>query len=113
MSSTVAKLVPALVPASLWGQAFTGSCRFVRTTSLGLWLEKKHQWKDVIREWLASWIWSRQSSVSTIAEPISSRLYGDMTMKEKDGNTAPYAYWDIYRFRNGKIAELNSFVVKT
>jgi uncharacterized protein len=36
-----------------------------------------------------------------------------MIMKEKDGKTVPYAYCDIYRFRDGKIAELNSFVIKT
>jgi ketosteroid isomerase-like protein len=36
-----------------------------------------------------------------------------MTMKEKDGKTVPYGYCDIYRFRDGKIVELNSFVIKT
>ena len=36
-----------------------------------------------------------------------------MTMKEEDGKTVPYAYCDIYRFRDGKIGELNSFVINT
>lgn len=39
--------------------------------------------------------------------------YGDMTMKDKDGKVVPYAYCDIYRFREGKIIELTSFVIKT
>ena len=38
---------------------------------------------------------------------------GDMTMKDKDGKTVPYSYCDVYRFQGDKIAELNSFVVKT
>jgi uncharacterized protein len=36
-----------------------------------------------------------------------------MTTKEKDGKTIRYAYCDIYRFRDGKIVELNSFLIKT
>src|SRR5688572_15817202 len=38
--------------------------------------------------------------------------YGNTTMNDKDGKAAPYAYCDIYRFRNIKIAELNSVVIK-
>lgn len=39
--------------------------------------------------------------------------HGPMTMKDKDGKFGPYRYCDIYRFRNGKIAEQTSYVVKT
>jgi len=38
---------------------------------------------------------------------------GDMTMKDKDGMAVPYAYCDVYRFRNDKIVTLSSFVIKT
>ena len=48
-----------------------------------------------------------------IAEGDFVTAYGNMTMKEKDGNNEPYAYCDIYRFRDGKIVELNSFVIET
>jgi len=36
-----------------------------------------------------------------------------MTMKDKEGKAVPYAYCDIYRFRNDKIITLSSFVIKT
>ena len=38
---------------------------------------------------------------------------GDMTMKNKNGQTVPYAYCDMYTFREGKIAQLRTFVNKT
>jgi len=38
---------------------------------------------------------------------------GEMTMKSKDGGSVPYAYCDIYRFRDGKIAKLLTFMNKT
>ena len=71
--------------------------------------------KNAIREWMASWdIEPPKFTVDNIiAEGDIAMAHGDMIMKEKDGTTAPYAYCDIYRFRAGKIVELNSFVVKT
>jgi len=38
--------------------------------------------------------------------------YGDMTMKDKSGKATPYSFCDIYQFRDGKIIDLRSFVVK-
>ena len=38
--------------------------------------------------------------------------YGDMTMKNEQGETAPYSYCDAYRFEGDKIAELRSYVIK-
>ena len=71
--------------------------------------------KNAIREWIASMDMEPPKFTvdSIIAEGDFAVAHGDMTMKEKDGKTAPYAYCDIYRFRDGKIVELNSFVVKT
>lgn len=71
--------------------------------------------KDAIREWMASMnIEPPKFTVDNIiAEGDFVITHGDMTMKEKDGKTVPYAYCDIYRFTDGKIAELSSFVVKT
>ena len=71
--------------------------------------------KNAIREWMASMdIEPPKFTVDNIiADGDFVTAYGDMNMKEKDGKTAPYAYCDIYRFRDGKIVELNSFVVKT
>jgi len=38
---------------------------------------------------------------------------GDMTMKTKEGETVPYAFCDMYTFKDGKIAELLTFINKT
>ena len=71
--------------------------------------------KDAIREWLSS-IDTEPPKFTVdniIAEGNFVTAYGDMTLKEKDGKTVPYAYCDIYRFRDGKIVELNSFLINT
>ena len=71
--------------------------------------------KNAIREWLASMNMEPPKFTvnNIIADGDFVSAYGDMTMKEKDGKTVPYAYCDIYRFRDGQIVELNSFVIKT
>ena len=71
--------------------------------------------KNAIREWMASMDMEPPKFTvdNIIAEGDFVTAYGDMIMKEKDGKTVPYAYCDIYCFRDGKIAELNSFVIKT
>src|SRR5918996_1096131 len=38
--------------------------------------------------------------------------HGPMKMNDKQGKLGSYRYCDIYRFRNGKIAEQTSYVVK-
>ena len=71
--------------------------------------------KKDIREWMASMDMEppKFTVANIIAEGDFAACNGDMTMKDKDGKTVPYAYCDLYRFRDGKIAELTSFVVKT
>ena len=55
------------------------------------------------------------SSKPDRAPPQSDSVaaYGNMTMKDQEGNTTPFAYCDIYRFRESKIVQLISFVIKT
>lgn len=48
-----------------------------------------------------------------IAEGDFVVCYGDMTMKDEQKVDVPYSYCDLYRFRDGKIAELRSWVMKT
>lgn len=71
--------------------------------------------KNAIREWMASMDMEPPKFTvdNIIAEGDFVTAHGDMTLKEKDGKTVPYAYCDIYRFRDGKIVDLNSFVIKT
>jgi uncharacterized protein len=71
--------------------------------------------KNAIREWLTSMDMEPPNFTvhKIIGEGDFVTAYGDMTMKDKDGKVVPYAYCDIYRFREGKIIELTSFVIKT
>jgi ketosteroid isomerase-like protein len=70
--------------------------------------------KQAIRAWIASMDMEPPKFTvdNIIAEGDFVTAYGDMTMQDKDGKAVLYAYCDIYRFRDGKIAELNSFVIK-
>lgn len=69
--------------------------------------------KDAIRKWMAAMDGEPpQFEVDdVIAEGDAVAAYGAMTMKDDEEEAVRYAYCDIYRFRNGKIVELRSFVV--
>ncbi len=73
--------------------------------------------KAAIREWMASMGADagepRFTVQTTIADGDFVACYGDMTMKDESKTEVPYSYCDLYRFRDGKIAELRSWVVKT
>jgi uncharacterized protein len=77
--------------------------------------EKSIQGKEAIRKWMGSIdMEAPQFTVDeVIADADSVVAYGSMTMTEKDGKSVPYAYCDIYRFRDAMIVKLVSFVVKT
>ena len=70
--------------------------------------------KTAIREWMA--LMDMEPPKFTVENIIGEgdlvTAHGGMTMKDKDGKTGSYEYCDIYRFRDGKIAALRSFVVK-
>lgn len=38
---------------------------------------------------------------------------GKISMKDEDGKMADYSYCDVWRFRDGKMAQLKAFVIKT
>jgi uncharacterized protein len=71
--------------------------------------------KAAIRKWMESMDMEPPKFTvdSIIAEGDSVVAHGNMTIQDKDGKTAPYAYCDIYRFRDNKIVELIAFVIKT
>lgn len=77
--------------------------------------EKTVKGKDAIRQWLSSMDTEppKLTARNVIAEGDAVAAHGHMTMKDKDGQTVPYAYCDLYRFREAKIVNLTSFVVKT
>ena len=47
-----------------------------------------------------------------VAEGDSVICRGDMTMKDDKGEEGKYSYCDSYRFKNGKITHLDSYVIK-
>lgn len=71
--------------------------------------------KNAIREWMASMDLEppKFTTENVIAEGDLLTAHGNMTMKDKQGKVVPYAYCDIYRFRDEKIIELTSFVIRT
>lgn len=73
--------------------------------------------KEKIRQWMRSMPDSEPPKFDVIDPVIAEGDFvvarGNMTMKDKDGKPGQYSYCDIYRFSDDKIAELNSFVVKT
>jgi ketosteroid isomerase-like protein len=78
--------------------------------------DKAVKGKDAIRKWMASMGNMEPPKFTVnhiIAEGDFGMAYGDMTMKDKDGKAVPYSYCDIYRFRDNKIVELRSYVIKT
>ena len=71
--------------------------------------------KNAIREWMASMDMETPKFTvqNVIAEGDLLTSNGNMTMKDKQGRAVPYSYCDIYKFRDGKIVELTSFVIRT
>ncbi|MCD9017173.1 nuclear transport factor 2 family protein [Parachryseolinea silvisoli] len=71
--------------------------------------------KEAVRQYMAiTYLEPPSVTVDTlIAEGDFLTAVGNITMKDKDGKMTPYAYCDVWRFREGKMAELRAFVVKT
>ncbi|MFN0277522.1 MAG: nuclear transport factor 2 family protein [Pyrinomonadaceae bacterium] len=70
--------------------------------------------KDSIRKFMASMGEGDPPKINVtaiISDGDRAACYGDMTMKEK-GEENAYDYCDIYKFTDGKIAELRSFFAK-
>lgn len=94
-------------------QAFLAHCHEdVTWTMVG---DATNKGKQTILEWMSS-VPDMQPPTFSVTEMISNDdsvvCYGDMTMNDKGKEGDPYSYCDIYHFRDGKVAELRSFVVK-
>jgi uncharacterized protein len=77
--------------------------------------EKTTNGIDEIREWMSQMEGTEPPKFTIdeiIAEGESVVCRGDMTMKDKEGVEGKYAYCDFYRFKNGKIAQLDSYVIQ-
>lgn len=71
--------------------------------------------KEAVRQWMATTYAEppKFAVANLIAEGDFLTAVGDITVKDKDGAVTHYSYCDVWRFRDGKIAELRAFVIET
>lgn len=70
--------------------------------------------KEAVRRWMAT-TYKEPPKLTVshlIAEGDFVTALGDVTMRDEDGKVAQYAYCDVWRFRDGYMAELKAFVIK-
>lgn len=70
--------------------------------------------KQAVREYMAeNYLVPPKFHVNKlIAEDEYVTALGEIELKEKDGKWKKYAYCDIWRFQDGKMAELQGFVIE-
>jgi ketosteroid isomerase-like protein len=70
--------------------------------------------KEAVRQWMArSYTEPPKVTVDDlIAEGDFLTAVGMVTMKDENSKAIDYSYCDVWRFRNGKLAELKAFVIK-
>jgi len=76
--------------------------------------DKILQGKEAVRQWMATtYIEPPKFDVrNLIAENDFVTALGYITMTDEDGKAARYSYCDVWRFREGKMAELTAFVIE-
>ena len=69
--------------------------------------------KDAVREWMKSaYVEPPKFTVTDlVAEDDLVTAIGDITVKDERGKPVHSAYCDVWRFRDGKLAQLRAFVV--
>ncbi|MBB6269720.1 uncharacterized protein (TIGR02246 family) [Pedobacter cryoconitis] len=77
--------------------------------------EETLEGKEAVRQYMSKmYIEPPKFNVDTlIAEDEFVTAIGKISMKDKDGKTTDYLYCDVWRFREGRMAELKAFVVKS
>ena len=70
--------------------------------------------KQAVREWMedAYRQLPKFNVHRMIAEDDFLTALGDITLKDDSGKETRYAYSDVWRFRDGKLAELHAFVIE-
>ncbi|RNI21810.1 nuclear transport factor 2 family protein [Rufibacter latericius] len=70
--------------------------------------------KEAVRQYMATaYVEPPKFMVETlIAESDFVTVLGTISLKDGDGKMADYSYCDVWRFRDGKMAELKAFVIK-
>ena len=77
--------------------------------------DKPLKGKEAVRQWMVTmYAEPPKFTVSNlIAEGDFVTALGSIKAKDNDGKEADYSYCDVWRFRDGKMAELRAFVIKT
>ena len=77
--------------------------------------DKTLRGKEAVRQWMAiTYVEPPKFMVENlIAEGDFVTALGKISMKDEDGKMAHYSYCDVWRFHNGKMAELKAFVIKS
>ena len=73
------------------------------------------QGKDAVRHYMATAYKEHPRFMveNLISEGEFLTAIGTITMKNKQGRLVDYSYCDVWRFRDGKMAELKAFVIET
>ncbi|MFB9864366.1 nuclear transport factor 2 family protein [Rufibacter immobilis] len=71
--------------------------------------------KEAVRKWMAT---AYLEPPTFMVENLISggdfvTALGKISLKDESGKVADYSYCDVWRFRDGKMAELKAFVIKT
>ena len=71
--------------------------------------------KAAVRQWMKSTYREppKFKVQRMIAEDDFVAALGEITLKDEAGKEVEHAYCDVWRFRDGKMAELRAFVVET
>jgi uncharacterized protein len=71
--------------------------------------------KEAVRQYMAkTYVEPPKFNISDlIAEGNFVTALGEITLKDEDGKETHYSVCDVWRFRDGKMAELRAFVIKT
>lgn len=71
--------------------------------------------KEAVRQWMTTTYSEPPMFMveNLIAEGDFLTAVGQIRMKDENGIASDYSYCDVWRFRDGKIVQLNAFVIKT
>jgi ketosteroid isomerase-like protein len=77
--------------------------------------DKTLRGKEAVRQWMATAYVEPPKFIVAhlIAEGDFVTALGNITMKDEDGTEVDYSYCDVWRFRDGKMAELKAFVIRS
>jgi ketosteroid isomerase-like protein len=70
--------------------------------------------KEAVRKWMKT-AYEEPPNFKVqhmIADGEFVAALGEITLKSEDGKVTPHDYCDVWRFRDGKMAELKAFVIE-